>query len=297
MTSFDVTNSDSVEELIMTGNTSPIMNDLQLYTLYSLKKLAANQTTSLQCIRFPKYANAEEANKGASGRLWNNLEYLDVSNSSISKIQYGSADTNNNYLDMTQLTNLTTLKCNYCVSITSIENLNYTTNAGLSGFFRNNTIMNRISGRISNTGSSISYIFAECKALNNINDLTFDFRGVTNANGALDRCHKATTAMVKKILDACGSSLLSISSICHMADGTSTIGTSADRADRTIPSNLFEKTNPVKPSSSYVQNPSSFCLSYSFKSASYTVSIIGICLIPASVFGFDIANPATPFRV
>ena len=43
---FDITNSYKIETLNMRGNTSPIMHDLQLYSMYSLKHLYASATTS-----------------------------------------------------------------------------------------------------------------------------------------------------------------------------------------------------------------------------------------------------------
>ena len=75
---FDVSNSDMVEELVMTGNSGNVMKDLQLYSLYNLKKLVVNDSTTLNTIRLPKHKNIEEAAKGDAGEPWKELKYLDV---------------------------------------------------------------------------------------------------------------------------------------------------------------------------------------------------------------------------
>ena len=246
MTGFDLTNSDKISTINMASNTSPILNDLHLYTLYNLTNLTITNTTSLNTIRFPKYANAAEAAKAAQGQpaeLWHGLRRLDLTNSSIVKIQYGSADTSNNYCDMSQLTNLDYLTFNGCTVVEDIENLNYSTTNGLVNLFNTCEMLRRISGTLTTSGSDISNIFFRCKKLNDINDLTFNFTGVINATSAFNRCHSMTTSMLKKLLDACGASLDRITSICTMQDtSNAVIGTAADRPGRDIPSNLFENT-------------------------------------------------------
>ena len=49
------------------------------------------------------------------------LEHLDLSSSSIMKIQYGSADVNEEVIDMSQLTNLTFLSFDSATSLTEIK--------------------------------------------------------------------------------------------------------------------------------------------------------------------------------
>lgn len=248
ITGFDVTNSNNINTINMAANTSPILNDLHLYTLYGLTNLTITNTTSLNNIRFPKYANAEEAAKAAQGQpaeLWHGLKRLDLTNSSIVKIQYGSADTTNNYCDMSQLNSLDYLTFNGCTEVLQIENLNYINSTGLAYMFNACNKLVRISGILGTTGNTINNLFEKCFKLNDIDSLTFKFTGVTNATAAFERAHSTTTAMLKKLLDACGASLTNIQSICEMHDAnwdTLVIGSSSDRSDRTMPSNLFENT-------------------------------------------------------
>ncbi len=263
---FDVSNSDNIEELIMTGCSGPLMADLQLYSLYNLKKLAVNQSSTLNTIRFPKYESVEEAAKGDAGKPWEKLEYLDVSQSTIKKIQYGSADVPGNPIcDMSRLTNLQSLWFNNASAVTNIENLNYTAVNGVGDLFSNCFYLKRVSGKISTSHYNANNIFYRCHILSDINDLTFDFKKedgspcITTATSAFYRCARATSAMLKKFLDACGSSLTNIKSFIAMwgVDTTiengvavtranAVIGTAADRPNRDIPYDLFAKTPNIQ---------------------------------------------------
>ena len=247
ISNFDVTNSYNIETLNMTGNTSEIMADLHLYSMYNLRNLYVSQTTSAGIIRLPKYLNEVEAAKAANGEealLWDTLNYLNLSSSSVTKIQYGSADTLNDYVDMSQLYNLTYLSFQYCTEVVEIRNLNFTGN--LASLFYQCKKLRKITGELTNTTASVNSIFAICYELCDINELNLNFKGVTSATYAFERCFRGTTPMLKKILDACGSTLTDVTHLCHMAgmDGYSAIlGTSADRTD--IPSNLFEKNTNI----------------------------------------------------
>ena len=78
-----------------------------------------------------------------------------------------------------------------------------------------------------------------------------NFTGVTNANQALRRCFKLKTNHLKRILDACGSSLQTIDSIVNMWSGTPIMGSASDDT-RTISANLFENTpNLIKLTSAF----------------------------------------------
>ena len=259
--SFDASNSDMIEELIMTNCNGSVMKDLQLYSLYNLKKLVVNGSTSLHTIRLPKHLNAEEAAKGNAGQAWDKLEYLDVRNSTIKKIQYGSGEVQSEVCDMSKLVNLTYFKCSGASAVTNIENLHYTAEDGVNSLFSNCFYLKRISGEIKTSKSDATNIFHRCHILSDINDLTFTFKKedgspcITTANSAFYRCARATTAMLKKFLDACGSSLTSINNFIYMwgvdttiEDGVAVtranavIGTSKDRANRDMPADLFENT-------------------------------------------------------
>jgi hypothetical protein len=247
ITDFDITNSYNVETLNMRGNASPFMKDLQLYSMYSLKNLIISQTTSANTVRLPKYLNEIEAAKASNGEEalpWNTLESLDLSDSSIVKLQYGSADASHNVCDMSQLTNLTSLKFNGCTEVVEIRDLDYKSPGSLNSLFYQCKKLTRITGTISGS-SSISSLFAQCFVLSDIDSLTFNFKNVSNASSACDRCYRLKTPMLKKILTACGSSLTNIDNICHMSslEGyTGILGTTQDTT-REIPGNLFEN-NP-----------------------------------------------------
>jgi len=247
VTDFDITNSYNIESLDLRGNTSPIMHDLQLYSMYNLRKLYVGSTTSAYNIRLPKYLNEVEAAKASNGLEalpWDLLEVLDLSDSSVKKIQYGSADVDGEFIDMHQLNNLTSLKFKNCTDVVEIRGINYNINGNLNNLFEGCKKLEKISGNIGGTGS-INNLFAECYMLRDINDLTFNFNKVTSANWALDRCMSATTPMLRKVLVACGESLTSIEGICHVVavEGHSVTLGSANDTTRTIPANLFDK-NP-----------------------------------------------------
>ena len=239
---FDITNSYNIETLNMRGNTSPIMHDLQLYSMYSLKHLYASATTSAYNIRFPKYLNEVEAAKASNGEEalpWNTLETLDLSESSIIKIQYGSADVEGEVCDMSQLTNLTSLKFRGCTEVKEIKDINF--NGNLNSLFSNCKKLTKITGVLSGT-DNVNSMFAQCYILSNIDELTFNFNNVWSAQSTFDRCYRLKTPMLKKLLTACGNSLTNINAICHMSslEGyTGILGTDQDTT-RTIPSNLFE---------------------------------------------------------
>ena len=244
ITEFDVTNSYNVVTLRLTGNTSPFMNDLQLYSMYNLRNLYVSQSTSAYNIRLPKYLNEIEAAKASNGQEalpWDSLEILDLSDSSIKKIQYGSANVDGEFCDMSQLTKLNNLKFANCTVVQEIRDLHYVTTGNLSYLFNNCKQLTKISGLISGY-SSISGLFAQCYLLSNIDDLTFDFKNVTTAANACDRCYRLKTPMLKKILQACGASLTNINTICHMSslEGyTGILGTTSDTTTE-IPGDLFE---------------------------------------------------------
>lgn len=280
---FDVTNSYNIVTLNMSGNTSPMMNDLKLYSMYKLDKLIISQTDTIHTLRLPKYLNEEEAFKAANGdtnaKLWDNLTYLDASTSSIQKIQYGSADVNDVVLDMSQLKKLTTLKLSNCTYFTEIRNIDYT--GALASLFYNCRSLTKITGKLTNGNASINSMFAQCFVLSNIDGLTLNFNGVTSSTSTCDRCYRMKTPMLKKILWACGSSLTNASSMCHMSglDGYSGILGTASDTTRTIPSDLFAKNTNL-------QNVSGF------------FDITGYTTVPGDLFdpcGATLANCSNTF--
>lgn len=241
LNTFDVTNSNNITTLDMSNNTSSVMNDLKLYTLYNLTNLNASKTTSLNRIRFPKYANAIEANKAQNGqkaKLWDKITVLNLSNSSIKYIQYGSADDGANVCDMSQLTNLNSLSFNNCSEVLNIENLNYTSNS-MNGLFQYCTKLAKITGTL-NCAGDIQNLLYFCQNLSDIDNLTLNLTNAQNCSGAMGRCYKATTAMLKKILDACGNNLKVANNVANMwgSGNKAVIGSDSDTT-REIPSDLF----------------------------------------------------------
>ena len=242
MAGFDVTNSNNIEKLNMKGNTSTVMEDLKLYSMYNLKELIVSETTSLHTIRLPKYLNEAEAFKAANGEpaiLWEKLERLDARASSLMKIQYGSADIEGDVVDMSQLTNLTYLGISRCTSMVEIKNINYT--GAMNGLFQECKSLAKISGTLTNSTNTIANMFYLCLALNNIDGLTLNFSGVVNSSGACYSTKSLKTPMAMKILKACGATLTNASSMFYMYEcqGTSVLGTSSDTTT-SIPSNFFE---------------------------------------------------------
>ncbi len=244
MTSLDLSLSDKVYKLNFSSNSSPVLNDLKLTTVYSLRELYVNNSASLGILRLPKYLNDEEAQKAANGneaaaKIWNLLEVLNISNSSIYKLQYGMVDEDHSAVNMGQLKNLTTLGINNCTAITEILDLNFTTDKSLNSMFANNYALQKISGLLKTSSTSAAYLFSSCRSLNNITGLTFSFSNMQNLNYAFSRCFKATTAMLKKLLDAAGSNLTDIGAIAHCPDQDCVFGTAADRPERDLPSDLL----------------------------------------------------------
>ena len=246
---FDVTNSYNIETLNMRGNTSPVMQDLKLYSMYNLKKLIVAETTSAHTIRLPKYLNALEANKAANGQPaleWNTLEHLDLSSSSIKKIQYGSADVIDEVVDMKQLNNLTYLSFNSATDMTEVRDLYYV--GKVESLFYSCKNLKKVTGTIENTTSSIKQLFYSCYRLENIDGLNLNFVGVTHANYMCDRCFRLKTPMLKKILKACGETLIDITGMCHMHGEDGLVGILGTAEDTTtqIPGNLFEYNTQIQ---------------------------------------------------
>lgn len=243
MVSFDVTNSPNIHTLRMTGNTGSIMNDLNLYTMYNLRALYANNTTSLNKIRFPKYANQEETDKAIAGQpaqLWTALQTLNITSSSIKYIQYGSQEITNGTCDMGQLENLTSLSFQNCTDVVSITNLNYTASSFVN-MFNGCIALTNIQGTLTCSGTSVASMFLNCKVLEHLDNLTLNLSTVTNAYGAFRQCYKLKTPALKKLLDACGSSLQNIDTIAWMFHADGVLGSATDTT-RTLSKDLFENT-------------------------------------------------------
>ena len=231
------------------------MSSIDIY-LNAVDKIdVVNDSTTLGTIRLPKHESLEEAAKGDAGKPWEKLEYLDIRNSTIKKIQYGSGDISSEVCDMSRMKNLQTLYCSGASAMTHMENLNYTAVNGLDSLFANCFELRRISGIIKTSHYNANSIFYRCHLLSDINDLTFEFKTedskpcITTANSAFYRCARATSAMLKKFLDACDSSLTSINNFIYMwgvdvntSRNEAVIGTAADRPNRDIPSDLFVNT-------------------------------------------------------
>ena len=256
---FELTGCPNVEELIMRNNNGSMMNDLQLYTLYNLKTLNVSNSSSLENIRFPKYASQEETDRvvalkeahptwtdaDCNAVLWDGLTTFTITSSSLKYIQYGSADiaAANKVCDMSQLTNLSAISFQNCTSVEKVENLNYTARSVASMFSRC-TNLKRVSGYLKCTNNASS-LFAYCLNLTDINDLTFDFAGVTTLS-SIFACvtngggrGKATYTMLRKILHACDESLTTIDSMIQGCDA----GTS-------LPDDLFSTTPNIRSANS-----------------------------------------------
>ena len=252
MTTFDLTNCEKINSLNMSGNTGSIMKDLKLYTMYGLKALDVSNTTSLENIRFPKYASKEETDKANNGQdaiLWNNLETLTFKDSSIKYIQYGSEDMaeGSKSCNMAQLTKLSTIAFQGCTQVEKITNLNYSA-TNLDNLFKDCQKLISIQGNLTAT-NSINYIFYNCFKLSDISNLSFNFNGVKTAHNSFGGCRSIKTSALKKVLDACGSSLEEVNSFANMQNGSTidntVLGTNKDDT-RTLTKELFENTPNIK---------------------------------------------------
>ena len=248
-----MTNSNNVMTLSATNNSSPFMEDLQLYSLYNLQYLYVNQSSRANTIRFPKYLNAEEANKAMNGeeaKLWDELLELNISESSVKKIQYGSADTDEDVLDMSQLTKLEWFSIWANTACTEIRNIYYKSESHcdeLDGLFYACHSLRKISGYLY-AEADVDSIFEECLVLSDISELELDFVNVTSAAHAFCATARSTTPMVKQLLTACGETLEDASWICYTYSFNELdpyLGTEHDTTTR-IPADLFEFNPNIK---------------------------------------------------
>lgn len=259
---FELTNCPNIYQLLMSNNNGSMMNDLHLYTLYKLKKLDVSNSTSLKNIRLPKYISQDEANRVAAlkannpnltdeecnAQLWNVLETLNIRSSSIISIQYGSAEIaeSDRKCDMKQLSKLSSISFQNCTSIKAIENINYVT-SNMDALFDGCNSLQRVTGYLKCT-SLARYLFRYCYVLTDINNLTFDFAGVTDisylfyVNGG--NGGTPTYSMARKVLYACDESLKNINDLMWGC-----------KTEQTIPSDLFAHTpNITTASCAFINN-------------------------------------------
>lgn len=247
---FEITGCDNIEVLNMQDNTGKMMADLSLYTLYKLSDLNVGNSSTLRNIRFPKYESKEEADRIAeaklidpnatdeslNAKLWHNLKNLVISYSGIKWIQYGSDDIAeaSRYLDMGQLTKLTSVSFRSCTNITDIGNLNYTARDA-SYLFGDCTSLLSVQGYLKVT-SNASNMFYNCKKLTDISDLTTVLAGVTTIARIFAYCTAISFEMAKKVIQSCNASLTNASGI--FADK----GTTPNNGAKTIPDDMFSTT-------------------------------------------------------
>jgi hypothetical protein len=139
--------------------------------------------------------------------------------------------------------------------IEEIKGLFYQNENRVNTIFQNCTYLRRIEGRIKSSGNSAAGLFDRCSYLSDIDDLILEFEKdgkpcITNGDAAFRCCTCATTPMLKKFLDACGSSLKTIDNFIYMwgpdeiSRDNAVIGSDKDTT-RTIPDDLFENTRNI----------------------------------------------------
>lgn len=230
ISSLTINTCPNITKLYLTNNRSIAVKTIDLTTLYGLTTLNISGST-VERIKFPlkKGATSEES--------WG--EYfttLSMSGSDIKYIQYGEiVTTENDGVDMGQLTALSSLSFSNCLQIQHIYNLNY--NGNCNSLFYNCKGLLDIHGKITCTGDGRS-MFAYCTSLNNLDDTTFDFAACTTLVLAFGYCSYMPYSAIKKVLDSCGTALTNIDQICY-AKRNGVTYTSSDTALTVLPANFF----------------------------------------------------------
>ena len=201
---FLITNCPNISILDFTNNRSPALNVLQLTSLYGLKELYLGGSI-VNRIKFPLKKSP------TSTEFWgDSFNILNISGSDIKYIQYG--ETESDSVDMGQLTGLTSLTFSNCPKIEHITRLSY--NGSCTNLFYGCTHLIDIQGTIKCIGSA-SNIFSTCYNLNTFDNVIFNFNECTSLYNAFYRCAWLKYSDIKKVLDSCGNSLTSISSLCY----------------------------------------------------------------------------------
>lgn len=215
LTSVSLQSDNSISSLIITlcpniqymyfnSNRSNGIKILDLTTLYNLIYLNISGSV-VETVKFPLTGSP------TSDVAWgSDFKTLSMTGSNIKYIQYG--ETPSTGANMGQLTGLSSLSFYGCGSVEHIYNLNY--RGSCSSLFRECYSLLDISGSITCNGSASS-MFSSDYLLNNISGISFNFSGCTNLSSAFYRCPYVKYTDIKKLLDACGTSLTDISSICY----------------------------------------------------------------------------------
>lgn len=217
----------NINTLNFSNSRSASLSTIDLTTLYSLQSLNISGST-VETVKFPRNISATSDTPWGSG-----FTAFSLSGSSIKYIQYG--ETPSTGVDMSQLTALGSITFSNCQSVEHITNFNYS--GSCANLFNSCVKLIDITGAITCVGSAAS-IFASCYLLTDISGVVFHFAGCTSLASAFYRCPYVTYTEVKRVLDACGTSLTNINSICYDKDYGVTLSAS-QTALNTLPANFF----------------------------------------------------------
>ena len=238
ISTINITRCPSIQTLDFRNNRSASLSVIDLTTLYSLESLDISGST-VETVKFPRNESA------ISSEPWgDNFHTFTLTGSSVKYVQYG--ETPSTGVDMSQLTGLSTISFNNCQAVENILNLNYT--GACSSLFNSCTHLIKITGTITCTGAAAS-LFASCYVLNDINETVFNFAGCTSLQSAFYRCPWIPYSEVKRVLDACGTSLTNITSMCYDKGYGVTYGTT-DSAYTSLPAQFFANCGHVTTMSS-----------------------------------------------
>ena len=227
ITALAINTCPNITKLYLTNNRSVAINTIDLTTLYGLTTLNISGST-VERIKFPLKESATSENSWGE-----HFTTLSMTGSDIKYIQYG--ETTSTGVNMELLTALTSLSFNGCQQVEHIYNLNYT--GSCSSLFYSCKRLVDIDGSITCVGNA-NYMFRYCSALSDLTSIAFDFSRCTSLYYTFGECPYVPYTDIKRMLDSCGSSLTSISSMCYNKSAGVTYS-SSDTALITLPDYFF----------------------------------------------------------
>lgn len=249
LSELSITNCDNINYINISSCNGNIMNHLNLNTVYGLKILdvSSSHPNNGIVISFPKYKTSEYASKSQSELnaliaegtdiLWHELDVFRANDSALKNIMYGTeSNIVDGECDFSQLTNLSELNIENCLSIKKILNINYTGPVkALFNLLKNCT---SISGNITSSTTNGQSMFASCESLSDISNLTLNLSNVTDAHSILARCKSVTYEIIKKVLDALPN-VITLSRFLWMSTGM-------NRDNIVLQSNMFEHNTKLR---------------------------------------------------
>ena len=227
ISSITIARCPDISSLNFSNSRSSSLSTLDLTTLYNLTTLNISGST-VETVKFPRNTSA------TSDTPWGSeFTTFSLSGSNIKFVQYGETATAG--IDMSQLTALTSVSFNNCQKAEHIIDLTYS--GSCSSLFNSCVKLVDVTGSITCVGSAAS-MFSSCYLLNDIAGITLNFTGCTSLASAFYRCPYVTYSEIKRVLDACGTVLTNISSMCYDKDYGVTYS-SAQTALNSLPAHFF----------------------------------------------------------